>query len=147
MILYFEFLKYIFCCCSVMSDSLQPHGLQHARHPCPSPSPGTCSNSCPLNHDAIQPSHPLPSPFSSCLRSFPASRSFLMSQFFASSGQSIGSFCFSISPSNKYSGLISFKIDWFDLLVVQGTLALNAVMLRGSVKRHFRARCVLRSHL
>ena len=57
------------------------------------------------------------------------------------------SFCFSISPSNEYSGIIFFRIDWFDIFAVQGTLALNAVMLRGSVKRHFRARCVLRSHL
>ena len=69
--------------------------------------------------DAIQPSHPLSSPslpafpFSSCLQSFPESGSFPMSQFFASSGQSIGRF--SISLTNEYSGLISFRIDWFDL--------------------------------
>ena len=60
--------------------------------------------------------------FSSCLQSFPASGSFPMSQLFTSDGQSIGSFSFSISPSNEYSGLISFKMDWFDLLAVQGTL-------------------------
>ena len=60
-------------------------------------------------------------PFSSCLQSFQASGSFQMSQFFASSGQS-QSFSFSISSSNEYSGLISFRIDWFDLLAVQGTL-------------------------
>ena len=60
-------------------------------------------------------------PFSSCLQSFPASGSFLMSQFFASVGQSIG-FTFSISPSNELSGLISLRIDWFDLLAIQGTL-------------------------
>ena len=59
-------------------------------------------------------------PLSSCLQYFPVSGSFLMSQFFASNGQSI-SFSFSISLSNKYSGLISFRIDWFDLLTVQGT--------------------------
>ena len=57
-----------------------------------------------------------------CLQSFPASGSFPMSQFFASGGQSIGVSSFSISPSNEYSGLISFRIDWLDLLVVQGTL-------------------------
>ena len=62
-------------------------------------------------------------PFSSCPQSFPASGSFQMSQFFASGGQSIDwSFSFSISPSNEYSGLISFRMDWLDLLAVQGTL-------------------------
>ena len=74
---------------SVMSDSLQPHGLQHSRLPWPSPSPGVCTNSCLLN----QWCHPIISssvtPFS-CPQSFPASRSFLMSQLFSSSGQSIG---------------------------------------------------------
>ena len=68
--------------------------------------------------DAIQTSHP----FSFCLQSFPASGSFPMSRFFASGGQSIKSFSFSISPSNEYSGLVSFWKDWFDLLAVQGTL-------------------------
>ena len=60
-------------------------------------------------------------PLSSRLQSFPASGSFLISQFFISGGQSL-SFSFSISPSNEYSRLISFKIDWFDLFAVQGTL-------------------------
>ena len=75
--------------CSVMSDSLQPHGLQHTRPPCPSPTPGVYSNSCPLRwwcHPAI--SSPVIS--SSHLQSFPASGSFQMSQFFASGGQRIG---------------------------------------------------------
>ena len=72
--------------------------------------------------DATQPSHPLWFPFSSCLQSFPASGSFQMSQFFASGSQSIGTFSFSISPSNEHSGLISFRMDWLDLLAVQGTL-------------------------
>ena len=110
--------------CSVVSDSLWPHGLQHARPPCPSPTPGIYSNWCPLSrwsHPAITSSVV---PFSSCLQSFPASGSFQMSQFFASSGQSIGvsasaSVIFSIS---EHSGLISFRIDWLDLLVFQGTL-------------------------
>ena len=70
--------------------------------------------------DAVQPSYPLPS--SSCLQSFPASGSFQMSEFFASGGQSIGSFSFNISPSNENPGLISFRTDWLDLLAVQGTL-------------------------
>ena len=76
--------------CSVMSNSLWPHGLQHTRLPCPSPSPGVCSNSCPLS----QWCHPTISssvvPFSSCPQSFPASGSFPMSQPFASGGQRIG---------------------------------------------------------
>ena len=75
---------------TIMSNSLQPHALQHARLPCPSPTPGACSNSCPLSwwcHPTISSSV---IPFSSCLQSFPASWSFPMSQFFASGGQIIG---------------------------------------------------------
>ena len=75
---------------SVASDSLWPHGLQHARLLCPSPTPRACSNSCPSSwwcHLTISSSVV---PFSSCLQSFPASGSFQMSQLFASSGQSIG---------------------------------------------------------
>ena len=105
---------------SVVSDSLRPHGLQHARPPCPSPTPGACSNSCPL----IRWCHPTNSssvvPFSSCPQSLPASGSFPMSQFFFIRWPNYWSF--SISPSNEYSWLISFRIDWFDLLAVQGTL-------------------------
>ena len=104
---------------SAMSDSLRPQGLQHSRLPCPSPSPGACSNSCPLSrwcHATISSSVV---PFSSCLQSFPASGSFSMSQLFA---LKYWSFRFSISPSNEYSGLISFRIDLFDFLAVQGTL-------------------------
>ena len=71
--------------------------------------------------DAIQSSHPL-IPFSSCLQSFPASGSFPVNWLFTSGGQSIGASALAISPSNEYSWLISFRIDWFDLLAVQGTL-------------------------
>ena len=71
--------------------------------------------------DAIQPSCPLVIPFSFSLQSFPESGSFPMCQLFASGGQSIG-FSFSISPCREYSGLISFRIDWVDLLIVQGIL-------------------------
>ena len=90
-----------------MSDSLRPHGLQHATLPCPSPSPGACSNSCPSN----QRYHPTISssviPFS-CLQYFPGSESFLMSQFFASGGQRIGaSTSASVLPMNIQ--------DWFPL--------------------------------
>ena len=102
---------------SVVSDSLRPHILQHARPPCPSPTPGAYSNSCPLS----QWYHPTISssvfPFSSRLQSFPASGSFQMSQVAKD-----WSFSFSISPSNEYLGLISFRMDWLDLLAVQRTL-------------------------
>ena len=102
-----------------MSDSLRPHELQHTRLPCPSPTLGIYSNSCPLN----QWRHPSISsfviPFSSRLQSFPASGSFQMSHFFTSDGLS---FSYSISPSNEYSGLTSFRMNWFDLLAVHGTL-------------------------
>ena len=105
-----------------MSDSLLPHGPQRARLPCPLLFPGACSNSCPLSqwrHTTILSSV---TPFSSFLQSFPASGSFLMSCLFVSGGQVYWSFSFSISPSNEYSGLISFRIDCFDLLAVQGIL-------------------------
>ena len=97
--------------CSVVSDSLRSHGPQQARLPCPSPIPGRCSNSCLSS----QWCHPYISssviPFFSCLQSFPTSGSFPMNQFFTSCDQSYRSFSFSISPSNEYSGLISFR-DW-----------------------------------
>ena len=89
---------------SVMSDSLQPHKLQHARPPCPSPTPRIHPNSCASSwwcHPAISSSVV---PFSSCLQSLPASGSFPVSQLFTWGGQSIGSFHFSISPSNEYPG-------------------------------------------
>ena len=91
---------------SIVSDSLEPHGLQHARLPCPSPTPRACSNSCPLSrwcHPTISSSVV---PFSSCLQSFPASGSFPVSQFFISGGQSIGvSASASVLPMNIQ--------DWF----------------------------------
>ena len=106
---------------SVISNSLWPDGLQHTRPPCPSPTPRVFSNSCPSS----QWCHPTISssvvPFSR-LQSFPASGSFPMSQFFAIRWPKFWSFSFNISPSNEYSGRISFRMDWFDLLAVQGTL-------------------------
>ena len=91
---------------SVVSNSSWPHGLQHTRLPCPSPSPGACSNSCPLS----QWYHPIilssVIPFSSCLQSFPASGSFLISQLFTTDGQSIG----------VYESVLSMNIqDWFPI--------------------------------
>ena len=106
-----------------MSDSLRPHGLQHARLPCPSPTLGACSNSLPSN----QWCHPTISssvfPFSSCLQSFPASRSYPMSQFFKSGGQSIAvSASASVLPVNIKDWFPLGWMEWFDLLAVQGTL-------------------------
>ena len=98
---------------SVMTDSLPPHGQQHARPPYPSPTPGACLNSCPLSpwcHPTITSSVCL---FSSCLQSVPPSGSSPMSWLFGSGGQKNWSFSLSISPSSEYSGLTSFRIDWF----------------------------------
>ena len=75
---------------SAVFNSLQPHGLQHARLPCPSPSPGACSNSCPLSWWWQPIISYFVVPFSSCLQSFPASGSFPMNCLFPSGGQSIG---------------------------------------------------------
>ena len=103
-----------------MSDSLRPHESQHARPPYPSPTPGVHSNSRSSSrwcHPAISSSVV---PFSSCPQSLQASGSFPVSQLFAWGGQS--NFSFSISPSNEHPGLISFRMDWLDLLAVQGTL-------------------------
>ena len=108
--------------CSVMSDSLCSHEPQHARPPCPSPTPRVHLNPRPLSrwcHPTISSSVV---PFSSCRQSFPAAGSFPINQLFTSGGQSIGSFSFNISPSNEHPGLISFRMDWLDLLAVQGTL-------------------------
>ena len=106
---------------SVMSDSLRPHGLQHTRLPCLSPTPWACSNSSPSS----QWCHPTISssvvPFSFCPQFFPASGSFPMSQFFTSGGQSI-EFQLQHQSFQWIFGLISLRIDWLDLLAVQGTL-------------------------
>ena len=92
---------------SVLSDSLRPHGLQYARPPCPWPTTGPCSNSCPLSrwcHPTISSSVV---PFSSCLQSFPAPGSFPMNQFFASGGKSIGaSASASVLPMNIQNWLV-----------------------------------------
>ena len=99
------------------------HGLQHTKPPCPSPTPRACSNSCPSS----QRCHPTISssviPFSSCLKSFPASGSFSRESVLHIRWPKVLEFqLHSISPSNEYSGLISFRMDWLHLLAVQGTL-------------------------
>ena len=105
---------------SVVSDSLQPYGLQHTRPPCPSSTPRVYSNSCPLSwwcHPTISSSVV---PFSSRLQS--RIRIFSNESVLCIRWPKYWSFSFSISPFNEYSGLISFRIDWLDLLAVQGTL-------------------------
>ena len=128
--------------CSVMSDSLRPHGLKHARSPCPSPTPRTCSNWCPSSwwcHPTISSSVV---PFSSCLQSFPASGSFLRSQFFISGGQSIDwSFSFSIVlPMNIQDW---FHLELTGLISLQGLLTpcrvskgLSRVFSNNTVQKH-----------
>ena len=104
-----------------MSDSLLPHGLQHARLPCPSLFPRVCSDSCLLGqwyHPTISSSVVS---FSSQLQSFQVSESFQMSWLFTSSGQSTGVSASTWVPLMIYSGLISFRMDWLDLLAVQQT--------------------------
>ena len=114
--------------CSVMSDSLSPHGLQHARPPCPSPTPEVYSNSCPLSRWC----HPIISssavPFSSHLQSFPASGSFQMNQFFASGSQTIRtSGLASVLPMNIQ--------DWFPLGWT-GWISLQPKGLKGHLQHH-----------
>ena len=106
-----------------MSNSFRLHKLQHSRFPCPPLSPRAYSNSCPLSWWCHPPILSSFVPLSTCLPSFPASGSFQMGQLFASGGQSIGvSASTSVLPSNEHPGLISFRMDWLDLLAVQGTL-------------------------
>ena len=120
-----NFMLYVFSVqfsYSVLSDCLQPHGLQHARPPCPLPTSRVYSNSCPLSwwcHPTISSSAV---PFSSCLQSFPASGSFLMSQFFTSGGQSTGvSASASVLPMNIQDWSPLGRTGWISF-AVQGTL-------------------------
>ena len=110
---------------SVVSNSLQPHGLQHTRLSCPSPTPRACSRSCPLSrwcHPTISSSVV---PFSSCLQSFPASGSFPMSQFFPSGGQSIGV----LASASVFSMNIQ---DWLPL----GLTGLISLQSKGLLKSY-----------
>ena len=121
---------------SVMSDSLQPHGLQHARLPCPSPTPGACSNSCPSRlwcHPTVSSSI---IPLSSRLQSFPASGSLPMSQFFASGGQSIG------VPASA-SLLPMDSQDWFPLGLT-GWISLQSKGLKSLLQHHSSKASILR---
>ena len=115
------------------ANSLQPHGLQHARPPCPSPTPGACSNSCPLScwcHPSISCSV---IPFSSCLQSFPASGSFPRDQFFASGSQSIGvSASASVLPMNIQGW---FPLGWTGWISLQSK-GLSRVFSNTTVVTH-----------
>ena len=118
---------------SIMSDSLRPHDLQHARPPCPSPTPGVYSNSCPLSqwcHPAISSSVV---PFPSCPQSFPASGSFPMSQLFAWGGQSIGvSASASVLPVNAQDWS---PLGWTGWISLQSK-GLSRVFSNTTVQKH-----------
>ena len=127
------------CCCSVTKSclTLQTHELQHARLLCPSPSPWVCSNTCPLSqwcHPTIL-SSVSPSPLALYLSQHQGFSSELALHI---RWPKYWSFSFSISPSNEYSGLISFRTDWFDLFAVQRPLKslLQHHSLRASVLQH-----------
>ena len=119
--------------CSVVSHSLRPHRLQHTRLPCPSPTPGAYSNSCPLHwwcHPTISSSV---IPFSSCLQSCPASVSFQISQFFASNGQSIGvSASASVLPMNIQD---LFPLGWTGWISLQSK-GLSRVFSNTTIQKH-----------
>ena len=119
--------------CSVMSDSLWPHGQQHTRPPCLKPTPRIYSNSCPLSrwcHPTISSSVV---PFSSCLQSFPASGSFQMSQLFASRGQSYGvSASTSVLPMNIQDW---FPLGWTGWISLQSK-GLSRVFSNTTVQKH-----------
>ena len=105
-----------------MFHSLQPHGLQHSRLPCPSPTHGACSNL--ISIDSVMPSNHLIlcRPLLLLPSIFPSIRIFSNESVLRIRWPKYWSFSFSISPSSEYSGLISFRMDWFELLAVQGTL-------------------------
>ena len=104
-----------------MSSTLQPHGLTAALQAPLSMIPTVCSNSCPLSWWCYPTISSSTIPFFFSLQTFPASRSFSVSYLFCIRWPKYWSFSFNISPSNEYSGLISFRIDWSALLAVQGT--------------------------
>ena len=106
---------------SVVSNSLQPHELQHTRPPRPSPTPGVHPNPCPSSRWCHPASHPLSSP-SPPAPILPSIRVFSNESTFLMRWPKYWSFSFNISPSNDHPGLISLRMDWLDLLVVQGTL-------------------------
>ena len=118
--------------CSVLSNCLQPHALQHARQPCPTPTPRVYSNSCPLSQWCYPIILSSVVPFS-CLQSFPASGSFLMSQLFASGGQSIGASALaSVLPMNIQGWFHLGLTGWISLL----SKGLSRVFSDTTVQKH-----------
>ena len=118
---------------SVTSDSLRPYQPQHVRLPCPSPTPGACSNSCPSSQWCHATTLSSVIPFSSCLQSFPASGSFPVSQFLASGGQSIGtSVSTSVLPMNIQDW---FPLEWTGLISLQSK-GLSRVFSNTTVQKH-----------
>ena len=118
---------------SVMSDSLQPQGLQHTRLPCPSPAPGACSDSFPLSQWCHPTSSSSVVPFSFCIQSFPASGSFARSQFFLSGGQSIG---VSASASVLKMNIKDWSpLEWTGRISLQSK-RLSRVFSNTTVKKH-----------
>ena len=108
---------------SVVSKSLWPHGLQHASLPCTSPTPGPYSNSCPSSQSVMPSNHLiLCHPLLLLLSIFPSIKVFSNKSVLCIRWPKYWSFGFSISPSNEFLGLISFRMDWLDLLAVQGIL-------------------------
>ena len=119
--------------CSVVSDSLRPHGLQHARLPCPSPTPGVYSDSCLLSRWCLPTISSSVVPFFSHLQSFPASGSFQMSQFFTSGGQSIRvSASASVLPMNIQDW---FPLGWTSWISLQSK-GLSRVFSNTTVQKH-----------
>ena len=118
--------------CSVVSDSLCPHGPQHARPPCPSPTPGPCSNSCPSSWWCHPTSSSSIVSFSSCFQPFPASGPFQMSQIFASGGQSIWvSASTSVLPMNTQD----WSLGWTGWISLQSK-GLSRVFSNTTVQKH-----------
>ena len=105
-----------------MSDFLQPHRMQHSRPPCPLSTPRACSHICPSSQWCHPTISLLCRPLLLLPSIFPSIRVFSNESVLRITWPNYWSFSFSISPSNEYSGLISFRMDWFDLLAVQGTL-------------------------
>ena len=131
-----------------MSDSLRPRGQQHARLPCPSPTPGAYSNSCPLSrwcHPTISSSVV---PFSSCLQSFPASGSFPMSRFFESAGRRIGALASaSVLPMNIQDWFPLGMTGLISLLSKEFSRVFSSITLKASILWHSAFFMVQLSHL
>ena len=131
--LYIVFFKIFQFSRSVVSNSLWPHGLQHARLPCPSPTPGAYSDSCPLIRWCHANMSAFVVPFSSCFQSFPASWCFPMSQFFPSGGQRIGvSASASVFPMNIQDW---FPLGWTGWVSLQSK-GLSKVSFNTTVQKH-----------